>query len=438
MRVLHILPRWQGGGPERDLLELARQDSSQDQTVERRVLVLDRPISAPLLLRGRRLGVSLVQGNWRDELAREIEDADVVEICFWNHPLLYELFSQELPACRLVIRCAIAGNSMPQIVPRNLIDFPDCWVLSAPEGYGSDHRANGLVPDRRIPWLADMSRLADYVPREHSGVQAAYLGSLEYYKLHSEFPEIVSRFDQSIRCLLIGDASPRSQAALLARFHKLGLAHRVIFSGHVENITAALEEADIFTYPLNSSAWSTSDKTLQEAMWLGLPPVLMAGTALDGWVTHGNTGFVATDVSDFAELVNKLADDETLREQLGAGAQQFARTHFDPARNATKITSLHRDLLSLPKRQRDPYGSSERLGAERFLDSVDLDFSSFSKLLERAPDDFSAHNFNLLHGEGGIAHYLHYFPEDSSLQTWYQVLANRPGEQAVGDRGPGN
>jgi hypothetical protein len=273
-----------------------------------------------------------------------------------------------------------------------------------------------------------MSRLTDYVPKEHSGINATYLGSLEPYKLHPNFPEIVSRFSEDVHCLLLGDASPPSKTTLEMRLHKLGLAHRVTIGGHEESIATALEASDIFTYPLNPASWSSSDKTLQEAMWLGLPPVLIAGTALDGWVEHGKSGFVATDISDFAELVNELADDEALRHKLGEEAKFYARSHFDPARNAARMFAVHRDLMTLPKRQRDPYGSAGGSGAERFLDSIDLDSPAFSKLLELPPADLYAHNFILLHGEGGIAHYLHYFPEDSLLRNWSQVLVGRLDE----------
>ena len=438
MKILHVLPRWLGGGPERGLLELAHQDLAQNRKVQHRALVLDRPISAPLLIRARHVGVSLVPGNWRVELSQEIEDADIVVVHFWNHPLLYELFSRELPPCRLVIYCQVPGNSAPQVVPAGLMDFPDSWALTAPEGHGTPIRASGLIPNQRIPSLADMSRLADYAPKEHSGINATYLGSLEPYKLHPKFPEIALRFNENIHTSLIGDASPPSKATLKMRLHKLGLAHRVTIGGHEENISTALEASDIFTYPLNPASWSSSDKTLQEAMWLGLPAVLMAGTALDGWVKHGSTGFVATDITDFAAVVNELADDTALRNQLGEEAKNFAQIHFDPARNAARIFALCRDLMNLPKRQRIPYGLSEQSGAERFLGAIDVDGSALSELLRRPANDFGARNFILLRGEGGIAHYLKHFPEDSTLQSWYQALVTRLDEESSDKGEPTN
>jgi len=438
VKLLHVLPRWLGGGPERGLLELVHQNLTQDRKVQHRVLVLDRPISAPLFIRARHLGVSLVQGSWRAAFSQEIEDADIVVLHFWNHPLFYELLARELPACRLLIQCEVAGNSLPQLIPTGLLELPDSWVLTAPEGHGAAIPGSRDVRNQRIPGLADVSRLANYSPKEHSGINTTYLGSLEPYKLHPKFPEIALRFNEKIRSSLIGDASASSKASLEMRLHALGLGHRVTIGGHEENISTALEASDIFTYPLNPASWSSSDKTLQEAMWLGLPPVLMAGTALDGWVKHGSTGFVATDVTDFAAAVNELADDTALRNQLGEEAKNFAQLHFDPARNAARIFALCRDLMNLPKRQRIPYGLSEQSGAERFLGAIDVDESGLSELLRRPANDFGAHNFILLRGEGGIAHYLKHFPEDSSLQSWYQALITKLDEESSDKGEPTN
>ena len=60
MNVLHIIPRFIGGGPERHLLALADAWQTAGLQTRQRILVLDPPASAPLLIRARRLGISLL------------------------------------------------------------------------------------------------------------------------------------------------------------------------------------------------------------------------------------------------------------------------------------------------------------------------------------------------------------------------------------------
>lgn len=425
MKVLHILPRWSGGGPERDLLQLAHQDLVHSRKIERRILALDRPLSAPLILRARQLGVTVVAGDWRDEVSREVEAADLVEIRFWNHPLLHELLALSLPPCRVVFRSAIAGHSPPQVIPRRLWGVPHAWVLTAPEGFGLDFDSTEVPSIHRIPALADMQRLSAYAPRQHGGIEVTYLGSLEFDKLHPEVLSIVSSLDEGIRCQFIGDMSESSRAHLERSMAQLGLAGIVTFRGHREDIALALGETDFFIYPLNPAAWSTSDKSLQEAMWLGLPPVLLAGTAMDGWVQHGKTGLVAPSTTVFAEYVNQLARDGDLRRHLGRGAKRYARVHFDPARNSEQIERVHRRLTSTPKREWVPRNREGLSGSEMFLQSVDLDASQFEEYLEKLDDPSGYKQFLLRHGEGGIAHYLKHFPQDPLLRRWYNLSTRK-------------
>lgn len=95
------------------------------------------------------------------------------------------------------------------------------------------------------------------------------------------------------------------------------MLERVTFHGHIENIADAFAVADIFAYPLTPGSYVTSEKALQEAMWVGVPPVLLEGTAASGWIDHGVTGFIARDIADFARILALLSADPALRRRIG-------------------------------------------------------------------------------------------------------------------------
>ena len=100
MRILHVIPRFIGGGPERHLLALAAAWRTQGLQTRHQVAVLDPPISAPLFIKARRLGLTIMARPGDDDLDEAIRDADVVEINYWNHPRLLDWSYCRLPPCR--------------------------------------------------------------------------------------------------------------------------------------------------------------------------------------------------------------------------------------------------------------------------------------------------------------------------------------------------
>jgi glycosyltransferase involved in cell wall biosynthesis len=424
VKILHIIPRWIGGGPERHIIELARQNLLAGAYVSHRVLVLDRPISAPLLLSARKHGVHVINGSWKDVLTSEVEDADIVNVTYWNHPLFQEFLENPLPPARVMVRSAVAGHTVPQVLFSELTSYPDLWELSAPRGYGAKHIEAEHPWVEYIPALADLERLEGFRRKRHSGMRAAYLGSLTPAKLHPSLPEILAQLDRNIGIDLIGDADVDSLTALRRQLGARGLLDRIVFHGHLENIAQALSVADIFIYPLTPSTSATSEKALQEAMWLGLPPVLMAGSAATGWLRPGDTGFVASDTAEFAHHVNLLARDDALRSKVGRAAKKFARSQFDTRKNAQSFVDLGIRLTSLPKRFHTCLPAVVGSGADRFLRSIGFDRPSFIDRVMAAKDFSRESNFMLLNSEGGVAHYRKHHPDDSELRDWSLELVS--------------
>ena len=61
MKVLHILPRFIGGGPERHVLALAELWRKARYVAQHTLAVLEPPLSASLVLKARKMGVSILQ-----------------------------------------------------------------------------------------------------------------------------------------------------------------------------------------------------------------------------------------------------------------------------------------------------------------------------------------------------------------------------------------
>lgn len=421
MKILHIIPRWIGGGPERAILEIAKYDRSQGETIQRKVLVLDKPISAPLFAMARRAGIDLVTQLDAQRLESEFDAADIVEVNYWNHPLLLDLLRKPLPASRLLMYSEIAGNTLPHILFDELVAFADCWVLSAPPGLGAHLLTHEHVS--HIPALANMSRLNSYAPKQHDGVRIVYLGGIATTKLHPDFSDIVaSASSPDIHFDLFGDADPASLEDLKQNLNNRGVLDCVTFHGHVEDIAGAFAKADIFAYPLAPGSYVTSEKALQEAMWVGIPPVLMAGTAATGWIEHDVTGFVCHDVADFSATLKRLASDPSLRRRIGQAAQNVARKLFDPEVNAATMNRVYSELTQHPKRERPPLLGARNTASECFLQSLGDASTLFLELIDKGLISLKpTPTLNvdiLLRAEGGVMHYAKTFPNDAVLENW--------------------
>lgn len=62
-----------------------------------------------------------------------IAETDILEINYWNHPLLTALLNQiELPPARIVVRSHILGTAAPQVLTSELGRFADSLILRLP------------------------------------------------------------------------------------------------------------------------------------------------------------------------------------------------------------------------------------------------------------------------------------------------------------------
>lgn len=116
-----------------------------------------------------------------------------------------------------------------------------------------------------------------------------------------------------------GDGPQRPVCELLAR--DLGVADRVRFLGHRDDIARIVSACDVMT--VTSPAEPFGFVAL-EAFALGKPVVGFKAGGLPEVVTHGVDGLLAAadDETAFAGLVTQVLLDSQLRERLAAGARQ--------------------------------------------------------------------------------------------------------------------
>ncbi len=120
----------------------------------------------------------------------------------------------------------------------------------------------------------------------------------------------------------LGETSTRTAAALAAYARRMGLASRVSFLGHREDIPDLMAAADLLVHP---ARYDTTGTVILEAVVNGLPVVTTAVCGYASHVAHAGAGVVIAEPFRMKALVAALraAEDEALRSRWSEAAERY-------------------------------------------------------------------------------------------------------------------
>jgi len=119
---------------------------------------------------------------------------------------------------------------------------------------------------------------------------------------------------------------------------------RVLFVGYRRDIADILNDTDIFVLP----SWREGlPRVVIEAMACGVPVV---GTDVEGTneaVVHDETGLLvpARNVDKLTKSIERLIDDQRLREQFGKNGSKMAHGFFGIEKHVKKLEKLYKELM---------------------------------------------------------------------------------------------
>ncbi|MDQ7028778.1 MAG: glycosyltransferase family 4 protein [Ardenticatenia bacterium] len=119
----------------------------------------------------------------------------------------------------------------------------------------------------------------------------------------------------------------------------LGLADRVVFTGHLEDVRPALAAMEIFVHAGDPEPFGLVNL---EAMAMAKPVVAFAHGALPEIVNDGTTGILVPpeDEAALARAVVALIKEPTRRHTMGQAGRRRARAHFDARRTANMVENM--------------------------------------------------------------------------------------------------
>lgn len=411
-RVLHLIERLSLGGAGRSLIAAAACSRARH-----RIMSL-RPADQKAAAMAHEAGLAMAD---RHAMEPEIAASDLVHVHFWNTPELYAALRKPLPACHMVLTSHVLGTSAPHILTRELRTLADRIVATTP----------ATPADHMIPAAADFSRIDRLSRRPGETFTIGYVGALDFAKLHPDYVSMHAAIGGDFRVLVGGSGA--DALALNRQAEAAGMADRFSWQGYLDDIGSLLGSADVFGYPLRPDSFATSELVLHEAMYAGLPCVLLASEGAAPTVTHGETGFVVHSAEDYAACMRNLRDNPDLRLRMGQAAASHASAKLGAARIAPQLDALYDELVQLPRRKRsltpvttghDAWLYSLGEADQIFAGSLAGDPACDEAIIAASPALASA-------DAGGVLHYRRAFPSDVALRFWSGLVLFGQGRFAL-------
>jgi glycosyltransferase involved in cell wall biosynthesis len=400
------------------------------------------PSAANARTRASAAGIPVFDAPDQESLRRMIAAADIVQVHFWNNPEIHALIAEPLPASRILVWCHVNGENPPHVLPRFLFGFADVVAvteatsLALPQFRDADPAAVAVVAGG-----ADFSRLKDLRRTSHAGFEIGFIGRLDFAKLHPGYVDLCAAIRiPDARFSVCGSGAARAIVQRQAAVR--GLNDRFALWGHVEDVAPFLARMDVFGYPLCPGNMTTCELAVQEAMYAGVPPVVLAYGGPARMISSGRNGVVAASTGEYVRAIEYLYRNPEERQHMSERAARDARAQFGAERCAEALDDVYRRLMQRPKRARpghpcrgvdlhSPRGA--RLLLRSLDETGDVDFrASLSPAHAASAEDAekriaccSADMVNV------ILQYRMHAPDDPHLRLWSGLVLHQSGRPAL-------
>jgi glycosyltransferase involved in cell wall biosynthesis len=200
--------------------------------------------------------------------------------------------------------------------------------------YGCD--TGGTVsPDVRESWRRELGI-------EPGTFVVVSVGRLTFIKNHALLLDALARCQMPMMLVIVGDGELRAELETQAR--ALGITHRVIFAGRIEDVTVAYQIADVVTLTSRNEG---APIAIMEAMGWGLPVVATRVGGVPDLVDKSSGILVDEGDSDaLAAALDGLAQDRERARRMGAAARARAVAEFSVDREVQSILDLYEGLVA--------------------------------------------------------------------------------------------
>ena len=380
-----------------------------------------------------------------------VDDADIIQVEYWNSPAINKLLHTSLPPHRLVIYFHINGFSAPQVIHEDLYNMADLAIAASTLTFEEHPLFNGnegeTIPgsNQLITATTDFANVRNVVTRDHSGFNIGYIGTVDYDRLHRDFIPMSANIEiPNSTFIVCGEGITDIFQQQVTELHA---EHRFDLKGHVKDINPVLEILDVYGYPISESSPFAGELMLQEVMYAGIPTVAFPYGGVKGLIQHNRTGLIVTSKEDYKLAIEYLHYNPIERKRLGINAAAYARAHFGAKNAARSFNKAYEHLLQHPKQYHRwgkasvPYSPHLSQEPPQTKDSSDLFVASLGPEGEgfssskyasdvetriRAEERIGASAYSVY--RNGLFRYQLDAPEDPFINLWTGLLLENQGD----------
>jgi L-malate glycosyltransferase len=420
--ILHITPHM-GGGVGKALLGLIEQSVQSKSNFKHNIICLEQPQKYQFIDKVIEIGGQIKFCPSDSEFCELIEETDIVQLEFWNHPAtLQALCSQSLPAMRLLVWCHISGLHYPSI-PKKLLTNAHKFLFTSPCSYESSEvkELNASIQASQLGIVSSGGGLDVLSQPSHisyNSLNVGYIGSLNFSKLHPDFVTFLAAVKKQktwFKVRLIGDETNRD--ILEKQSHSLGYSDLLEFRGYSTDIVKELKELDVLLYLLNPTHYGTAENALLEAMAMGIVPIVLDNPAERCIVENYQTGIIIHNTEELVNAIDWLVAHPEERINIRKRAAEKVRKHYTYQQTENAFNHYYEQLMQHSKAMINFTDIFGREPSDWFC-AFFRDTSIFQGTgVVQIPNDLSRYAL-LERTKGSVFHFLDYFPDSVKLKSW--------------------
>ena len=220
-----------------------------------------------------------------------------------------------------------------------------------------EHVYNGVDMTEFSPSgpVADLDALAGLPPPPAGTIRAGLVATFARWKGHETFLRAVREVRAPVRAYIVGGplydtaGSQHSVDELRSLAASIGVAHRIAFTGYVEDPAGVMRALDVVVHA--STDPEPFGLVIAEGLACGRPVVVSAAGGAAELVEDGRDAvtFIPGDARALARALEQLANDASLRARLGSAARMTAVRRFDPDACARAFLDVYKRVAPRPR-----------------------------------------------------------------------------------------
>jgi len=441
IKIVHIIDNLNNLGASLGTL-IAAGYSQKNSIFKHSILSLSPP-SMEALTKAHNYKIEVVYFSSNKDQNNYLQHADIVQVEWWNNPLINKFLCSDFPPVRLIIWVRVNSFSSGHYFPSAFIEIADHVMITTERTlYDGLFKTLPFDTRKKVSVMlagADFKKLKPIQKKDNSTFTVGYIGSLSFVKMHRNYVSMSAAADiKSVKFLVFGtgrktDIEKRKQQAI-----DHGLSHKFTFSGYIEAINVQLQKFDVFGYPLEKDTYAASEKSLQEAMYMGIPPIVFPHGGIPYLVKNNETGLIVHTEREYSEALEFLFHNNSIRKKLGYNAHIYAKNNLGIKNQIKKLHEVYFKVIKVSKNKKQLFFHSivkskkESLkGSDFFLLSIQpQEAAVFRESVEETLlEKQVAADIEILQAQPQLVFVLEkyktYYPEDPYINFWLGIIYMR-------------